>query len=789
MNFLHRRLVLGTLVMTLSSLRLSAADSVRVPVRWVGAAPAAVVHVEGLDSSNRVIDGFDAVPVSSYLEIPQSPKPRKYRFHAAGFVPADRGRDLLAFGVLLRAFGAVIVDVPLESASASASASPAPQALTIHVVEDRLPDPRGVTRTVTAFRRGEYSFPTPPGTWHLLIDDGAAAPRVVEGVRVSPGETRRIRLQKPSPAHGETCSVTDSRGKALPGAELGWGEPSTSPASALFARWIVSRNLRTARDGRVRIDRLPPSAHSWAIRLAGFRPKRVDVPARDARLGKPAERLVLVTARLRPLPTLRIHVNGRALESPAAPLSLWRVAARRGGAAAPSNDQPVWKGEIVRDAAAPHLPGGLYRAEVAVGGIVAVAEKTVDDSDEADDFQDLTVELVRKVVKGRVTRSDGPVAGAPVEAVPSDSSITPATTRLARSKTAADGSFALSFSYRGIVSITVSTEGASKTKNVDLIGDDEAETDFEFRPARVVLQAVDGKTGAPLAAAELATEFVPAGQFSEGIRVGTTDAAGELKLDDLSDGLLKVTARAKGYAPRVLRDVPVAPDGETAVPVELTRSAPFRIRVVDEFSAPVSRAEILVERDPHVRRPRQCPLKSLGRTDEGGELVLDELAGERTPAYVVAPGLTAQAFWLPGAVDPDGGPERNTADVVTAHHVASPGIRVLDAGGALREDAVLVFERNGIVVPLSVISRAAELNALRPEALFQRGDRAIHYHELLAPGRYAVEALSPRAGAEGDPTRDVRDLLGTVLLPTDSTVDLLWKENRAYPPAVPAVPQ
>lgn len=783
MNIFHRRLVLGTLVVTLSALRLSAADSMRVPVRWIGAAPAAVVRVEGLDSSNRVTDAFDAVPVSSYLDIPPSPNARKYRFSAGGFVPADLGRDLLAFGVLLRAFGAVIVEVP----PGSASASPAPQAVTIHVVENRLPDPRGVTRTVTAFRRGEYSFPTPPGTWHLLIDDGAGAPRVVEGVRVEPGETRRIRLQKPAPAHGEICSVTDSTGKALPGAELGWGEPSASPANALFARWIVSRNLRTARDGRVRIDRLPPSAHAWAIRLTGFRPKKVDVPARDARFPRQAEGFVAV--RLRPLPTLRIHVNGRAPESRAAPLSLWRIASRPRGPAAPSNDQPVWKGEIVRDAAAPRLAGGLYRVEVAIDGIVAVAEKTVDDSDEADDFQDLTVEPVRKVVNGRVTRSDGPVAGAPVEAVPADSSITPATTRLARSKTASDGSFTLSFSYRGIVSITVSTDGASKTKNVDLIGDDEADADFEFRPARVVLQALDGKTGAPLAAAELATEFVPAGKFSEGIRVATTDAAGELKLDDLSDGLLKVTARAKGYATRVLRDVPVAPDGETAVPVELTRNAPFRIRVVDEFSAPVSRAEILVERDPHVRRPRQCPLKSLGRTDEGGELVLEELTGERTPAYVVGTGLTAQAFWLPGTADPGGDSERNTADVVTAHHVAGPGIRVVGAGGALREDAVLVFERNGIEVPLSVLSRAAELNALRPETLFQRGDRAIHYHELLAPGRYAVEALSPRPGAEGDPTRDVKDPLGTVVLPPDSTVDLLWKENRAYPPAVPAVPQ
>jgi hypothetical protein len=217
----------------------------------------------------------------------------------------------------------------------------------------------------------------------------------------------------------------------------------------------------------------------------------------------------------------------------------------------------------------------------------------------------------------------------------------------------------------------------------------------------------------------------------------------------------------------------------------MTRTAPFRIRVVDEFAAPVSRAEVFVERDPHVRRPRQCPLRSLGRTDEGGELVLEELTGERTPAYVVAPGLTAQALWLPGNADPDGSPDANTAEVVTTHHTAAPGIRVLGAGGAFREDAVLIFERNGIEVPFSVISRAAEANGLRPEALFQRGDLSIHYHELLAPGRYSVEALSPRPGAAGDPTQDVKDSLGAITLPPDATIDLFWKEDRAYPPVIP----
>ena len=152
---------------------------------------------------------------------------------------------------------------------------------------------------------------------------------------------------------------------------------------------------------------------------------------------------------------------------------------------------------------------------------------------------------------------------------------------------------------------------------------------------------------------------------------------------------------------------------------------------------------------------------------------------------MVGAGLTAQAFWLPGHPDPEGGLDGNTAEVVMAHHAAAPGIRVLGASGALREDAVLVFERNGIEVPFSVISLAADANGLGHGALFQRGDRAIHYHELLAPGRYSVEALSPRPGAPGDPTQDVKDVLGIVTLPPAVPIDLAWKEDRAYPPSIP----
>ena len=771
------RRVFGTLALLSFALRLSAAESPGsgVPIRWLGGPPAALLRVERLDLSNRVANAYDIASPGSFVELQDGGKGEKYRFTAAGFVPADVRRDRLAYGVLLRAFGSVLLQWPRDSRS------PAPTTLTLHVVEDRA-DPRGVTRTVPASRHGEYTVPTPPGTWHLLIDAGSGAPTIVEGLRVGSGETLRVPLSSPGPARIETYSVADAAGKPIAGAELRWAESQGSPANALFARWIASRGLRTGRDGLLRIDRLPLSAHSWAVRAVGFRPRTVDVRSRDARL---AQDPALVRIGLRPLPSLRIHLKRPTGESGSAFVSVWRIRPRGSVPGVDSSEPPAWRGEISSEAIAPGLSGGLYRAEVSLPGIVAAAERTIDESNDADDFQDLTVDVLRKLVRGKVTRSERPVPGVEVEAVPNDPTIGATTTRLARTKTGADGAFVLSFSYRGIVSITASTEVASKTKIVDLIADSEADASFDLRPGSIVLRAVDGKNGEPIAGAELATEFVPLGEFSEGIRMGSTDSTGQLRLEDLSDGLLKVTARAQGFATRIVRDIPVAGDADAAVPIELTRKVPFRIRVVDEFSAPVSNAEILVERDPHIRRPRICPLRSLGRTDDGGEIVLDELTGERTPAYAIAAGMSAQAFWLPGESDPDGGPDANTVDVVTAHHRTAPGIRVTGAGGGFREDAVLVFVRNGIEIPFSVISRAAQVNGLSPEVLFQRGDRSIHYHELLAPGRYAVEVLSPHPSAEGDPTRDVKDLLGTVLLPPDSMVELLWREDRAYPPMVP----
>jgi len=772
-----RSWLLGTLATISCALVLPAADSltVRVPIRWIGSAPAPVVHVDRLDSAGNVAGTVDAVPSGGGIEVPRAEGAAKYRLRADGFTPVDLVPERAPYGAVLRAYGSVGIEMP------EGTGGDAPGKLTVHVVESGKAR-RSVTLVVERGPGGAYSFRCPPGIWHILIDDGAHAPRIAESVRVLPGEAARIPKNAPSPGRARTFSVKDAHGAPVPNASFRWTTKLDTPGDELLRKWIRSRGLQTGNDGRVRIDRMPEKPQAWEILARGFRTKTLELPDSIPKTARGPESTIAVF--LRPLPSLQIRLRGA--EDPArGTLTLRRLPATAAEALERHGDAPVWSGEIAPDALVPGLTSGLYRAEVKVNGLVAAADAAVDDSDSGADVQELVVEILMRAVTGRVSKSGSPVGGVLIEAVPADSTTSRDTTRLAAATTEADGAYRLSFSYRGRVLLFAHSGNVTKTKELDLIRSETAEADFELRPGSLRLHTTDSATGETLPSVELAVEFVPAGGSSEGLRNGETDSAGDFVIEDLAQGFLKITAQAPSYARRILRDIAAPGEGESFLQIELVRRTPFRVRILDEFGAFVSGAEVDIPRDIHFLTPRAAPLRLLGRTNDVGELVLDALGGEQTPAFAVAPGYTAEAFWLPAAAAPDVDVESNTVDVVLTHYQVSPGIVVRNASGSIREDALVVFQKVGIEVPVNLLARAAFLNGLSPESLFQRGDHAIHYHELLGPGTYIAEALSPEAEGDYDPRRETRDLLGSVVLPLNRTAELLWKEDRPLPPEKP----
>jgi hypothetical protein len=774
MDNFRRCWILGILASAFCALLLPAADSltIRVPIRWIGAAPASVVHVDRLDAAGNIAGTLDTVPSGSVVELPPATGAAKYRFRADGFTPVDLVPERLPYGAILRAYGLVEIGMPERTDAA------APGKLTVHVIENGK-EQRGVTLTVEPGPGGAYSFRCPPGVWHILIDDGAGEPRMAEGVRVPPGETARIPAAAANAGRARTFRVKDGHGVPVPEASFQWSAKPGTPADALLRKWVRSRGIRTSADGRVRIDRMPARLQAWEVLARGFRTKSLEV--RDGTEKTSSEREPPVEVSLRRLPSLDVRLRG-AGEAARGTLTLRRLPRTVAETLGAHGVAPVWTGEIAPHVVVPALTGGAYRAEARVNGLVAVADADVDESDAGADVQELVIEILRRVVTGRVAKAGSPAGGVSIEAVPADSTTSPDTSRLAADTTDVDGGYRLSFCYRGPVLIFAASGTASKAKEVDLSRATEAEANFDFRPGRLRLHAADAASGEPLPSVDLAIEFVPAGESSEGIRSGQTDAAGDFLVDDLREGFLKIKAQRAGYAGRVLRDIAAPADGESAVQVDLVRRASFRVRVLDEFGAAVSGAEVHVPQDLRALAPRLTPLKMLGRTNDAGELLLDDLRGEQSPAWAVASGYSAETFWLPASAEPGADVERNTADVVLTHYRIAPGIVLRSPAGRLRDDALVVFQKDGIEVPLSLLARAAWLNGQSPESVFQRGDHAIHYHELLAPGTYVAEVLSPKAEADYDPAREFRDILGTVVLPLRRTAELLWKEDRPYPP-------
>ena len=364
MKIRNRFFVLGALLTTSAFTRLSAAESspLPVPVTWIGGAPAQVIHIERLDASNRVMGSVDVAPVGSSVEVRRSNADVKFRFSADGFVPADLSADRLGFGVVLRAFGTIVVE------RSSATPGALPPTVTVHILEDRLA-PRGVIRQLHPIRRDEVSFPAPPGTWNVLVDDGVHPPTVAERLWLEAGERRKITLSSPHAGSTEIFLVTDAEKRPLPGAELRWSSTPPSPASELLERWTASRQLRTGRDGRIRIDRLPSIPHSWAIRASGYRTRIIEVRPRDR---DPVSRShTVANVALRPLPALRVRMKGLPDGSPAARLTIRRLPGR--GETGPPGHPPVWTGEIRSEVVVPGLEAGLYRAEAVLEGLVAAA--------------------------------------------------------------------------------------------------------------------------------------------------------------------------------------------------------------------------------------------------------------------------------------------------------------------------------------------------------------------------------------------------------------------------------
>jgi hypothetical protein len=175
--------------------------------------------------------------------------------------------------------------------------------------------------------------------------------------------------------------------------------------------------------------------------------------------------------------------------------------------------------------------------------------------------------------------------------------------------------------------------------------------------------------------------------------------------------------------------------------------------------------------------PRLAPLTSLGRSDASGELVLRNQPGIAVPIFAIAAGYSVQVATLPGEPGPEDDAEANTLYLVLYPLRPGPSIQVIETPGKPRPDAILLFARDDIEIPTTVLRRFGEANGLAATTVML-ADRSgnIHLQDYLAPGIYRVFALSPVNVR--DPRTDLRDPLGSVRLPLERDLQLQWLAHR-----------
>lgn len=740
---------------------------VPVSIRWMGSPPPQTYQVTFLDDRRAEVTSFQVQTALAAAPWAIPAATRYVRVSARHFRSVEVRRDRLAFGLSVDALARI--SFPADSE---------PNGNPVHVFARQ----RGGSETLSllATAGAVAAVEIPPGEWVLLVDDRVGAPALLQGLQVAPGEERRIvRVDHPRKSTTRFRIVTADRKPAI-GARITWKPLVMTDEALLLGAWLGERSLVTDKNGVSTADRLPPYPHTWVVEAEGFAPSVVkpDRTLRDE---------LTVDVVLRDLPQLAISVLGAPFTGGPISLVLQRIPEQVGPGGVPLETTPplartVWS-QTLRAGEVTGIvrlrEGGLYRAIATSGVSVAANDIHVSLLDGPDKYN-LNVSFRQRRIFGRVTVAEEPVPGAHVRLVPRDRVVTPGTLLLAAGTTGSDGGYELSASYPGDTYLEAELPNGDSKRQSIVGGDaDEAEVNVHFRKGSLAIVVTDSHTGERIEGAQILFEFTPTGQHVRGTSSRLTDEHGRALIGDLEDGSMGMKVWAQGYAQVRLRDVTILADANPDLSVGLERATAFRVKVRDTAGNPKGGAEVLKLESPRQWNPRRAPLDLIGRTDGAGEFVLEELFGEPTPIFVICEGYVVQIGTLPSWGIADASPDANTLELVLWRYVPGVGLRVLGKAGDARSGALLLFTRDGIDVPISVLVRAAERNGLSvPNVLMADREGVLHAGDLLAPGQYLVSGLYPGVAGSTMPSDDRRDALGQIQLPLASDALLNWSEER-----------
>ncbi len=740
---------------------------IRLSLRWVGRSASKSIRVVG--AGVKGIRTFDQIltPHADTIVLPVEESMTELTLTAPGFDVVTLPRAQWRQPVTFNALATLQIRLPRPVRATN------PPLLVARSQDGR----REMRADTSSPSPSVVAFVLPPDRWDVLFDDGESAPAIIPDLALLPGEARSLASPISQRGHAETIRLRPPPGDVTR-ITVNWVSAGSTASGRLVALWLESRTLRPDASGNVVVDRLPEVPHSWNVRVAGYRPAEV-----NAREISRAQGDRFFDIALRTLPKLVVSAKSDSPLAGDVNVVLKKITENVTSANAlevtrRGSETIVWRGDLAQGNSVeiPISESGHYRAEGKAAGLWAYGEKDVDVA--TAENPSLTVVFASRVVRGRVLRGDQPAADAAIRIIPFARIMGQESTTLGETISSADGSYALTVGCACHVYVSASLPDGTRRGGSVEAKEPETLFDIVFRGGTVAVTLRDRSSGRPIPGLLDASFESLAGEHRSETK--PTDEFGKASFGDLEDGTLTIAGRAEGHSRKQLLVDALGTETRN-LEIDLDKAAPFRVAVRDLRGEGIPNAQVMVPVHPRRMAPRLAPLRSLGVTDGQGELVLEELAGEMLPVYVFAPGFTVQTALLPASADPSADEKTNTLTLTLSPFVSGPGLKVLGKLGVPRRDAILLFVRNGMEIPISVLRQAAAANGLSIESLMQPDmNSEVHACDLLSPGSYVVLALSPGGDAANryDPYKDVKDMIGIIGVPMTTGVSLAWQQDR-----------
>lgn len=583
-----------------------------------------------------------------------------------------------------------------------------------------------------------------PGPYAAAVDLGPDAPVAVFGDEfTAAGHVRKL-AWTPRSGRPLTVIALEKRTRQPIANVSAVVSVNASVVERLMVEVLRSRARESDSTGTLRFDRVAPEGLQLRLGAPGHREAVISLS--EGFDGSPRKVLLALYQ------TLRVRFEGlKALGShPARAV----VRSCSGGKPGDSSCRDWKEHEVDEDgwATFPGAPPGHYRIALKLGeALGAGTDADVSNDSTAPDVLSVVIPLEEWHFRGKTRLPDGTPVEATIEAKGFETGAqVPGGDQLGKAASSLDGTFDLAF-WAPVGRTLIFTATSERPSSAAVLpgillspGCDANELDLVMEIRALTVRVQDAENDNPIAGCMVSVNWESSRRRGKagggGVSSRTTDEGGVVTLPVLQKAVVRVQPACEGYAAREGVTVDLTGESPGEVLIKLDRGNIVLVRVRRGTGSPARAARLFAQAaDSPVSNDAKAYWSEpdfLGETGEDGELsVRGDLYGGRS-LFVVAPGCALAMSRLPTGTrcDSEGS---CLLEVETNPPSVFPGVKLRSASGAVLPPQWIVYSKDGVAIPATIIAEVYRLNGLQPGAGNVGGlDGKSVFPSLLEPGIY-----------------------------------------------------